>query len=291
VQRLHLGTPVSPDKKSKSVWTNEFYGGTVFGYKNPNSSNSAPTCTISAGYTNGIGSDSKGSLIVPTGYPSGVSVYKKGGCGNLLWSATDTTGQAADGAAIKASSKAYVGEIANYTSGVGDVVICTSSGCGTPVTNSSIANYGAGVAVDKAGDCWMSSYNSGGTPIIVFWKACSGSGQTVTGYSASGYGGLFIDTHGDLGAIDLTGTLRVYKGCNPGCTLVGTSTLQGASLFGGLDAKGKTLAVGDFGNGTVDVYSYNATAGTATFSYSFNNGLSASLDVESGAFTPSNKVK
>ncbi|HEX3458365.1 MAG TPA: hypothetical protein VHR97_10465, partial [Candidatus Baltobacteraceae bacterium] len=276
LQRLHLGTPVSPDKKSKEIYASEFYGSNVYGYKNPNSSNAAPNCTISSqSYVNGIGSDTKGELLVPTGSPSGINVFKKGGCGALDWSQTDSTGQAADATAIKASSKVYVGEIANYTSGVGDIVICTKTGgCGTPVTNSSIASYGAGVAIDKAGDCWMSSFNSGGTPIIVYWKACSGSGQTVTGYSASSYGGLFVDTHGDLGAIDLTGTLRVYKGCNPGCTLVGTSTLQGESLFGGLDSKGKTLAVGDFLNGTVDVYAYNATNGTATFSYSFNNSLS-----------------
>ncbi len=57
-----------------------------------------------------------------------------------------------------------------------------------------------------------------------------------------------------------TGTLRVYKGCNPGCTLVGTSTLHGESLFGNLDTKGTTLAVGPFLNGAVDVYKYNSGA-------------------------------
>ena len=95
----------------------------------------------------------------------------------------------------------YVGEIANYTSGVGDIVICTKTGgCGTPVTNSSIANYGAGVAIDKAGDCWMSSFNSSGTPILVYWKGCSGSGAVTTGYSASSYGGLFIGQEGPTSA-------------------------------------------------------------------------------------------
>jgi len=291
IQRLRLGHAISPDAKSKEIYVSEFYGTNVYGYKNPNSSNAAPNCTISSqSYVNGIGSDTKGELLVPTGSPSGINVYKKSGCGALDWTQTDSSGQAADAASIKASSKVYVGEIANYTSGVGDVVICTKTGgCGAPVTNSSIANYGAGVAVDKAGDCWMSSFNSSGSAIIVYWKGCSGSGAVATGYSASSYGGLFIDKKGQLGAIDLTGTLRVYKGCNPACTLVGTSTLQGESLFGNLDTKGKTLAVGDFINGDVDVYSYNSSSGTATFQYSFNNGLSASLQPEAAVFTPTNK--
>jgi hypothetical protein len=291
IARLRLGTALSPDKKSKEIYASEFYGSSVYGYKNPNSSNSAPNCTISGqAYVNGIGSDTKGELLVPTGYPSGINVFKKKGCGSLDWSASDANGQAADAASIKASGKVVVGEIASYTSGVGEVTICTKSGgCGSPITNSSIANYGAGVATDKGGDCWMSSYNSSGTAIIVYWKGCSGSGQTVTGYSASGYGGLFMDKKGQLGAIDLTGTLRVYKGCNPACTAVGSSSLHGASLFGNLDSKGKNLALGDYANGTVDVYTYNSTNGTATYQYSFNNSLSASLDVESGAFTPTNK--
>jgi hypothetical protein len=294
IARLRLGSDFVPDKhkkkKSKNIWASEFYGTSVYGYKNPNSSNSAPTCTVaSQSYVNGIGSDTKGLLLVPTGYPSGINVFK--GCGSLVWSASDANGQAADAASNSAagSGKVYVGEIASYSSGVGEVTVCTSAGCGSPVTNSSIANYGAGVAVNKGGDCFMSSYNSGGTPIIVYWKGCSGSGQTVTGYSASSYGGLFFDKKGQLGAIDLSGTVRVYKGCTPACTLVGSSSLHGSSLFGNVDATGKLLAMGDYGSGTVDVYKYNATTGTATYSYSFNNSLSSSLDVESGIFTPTTK--
>ena len=217
MQRLHMGVPVSPDKKSKEVYASEFYGTNVYGWKNPNTSNDAPNCTIAnQSYVNGIGSDTKGELIVPTGSPSGINVYKKAGCGALDWSQTDSTGQAADASSITASSKVYVGEIANYTSGVGDVVICTKTGgCGTPVTNSSIANYGAGVTADKAGDCWMSSFNSSGSAILVYWKGCSGSGAVTTGYSASSYGGLFTDKKGQIGAIDLHRHAPRVQGLQP----------------------------------------------------------------------------
>ena len=46
-------------------------------------------------------------------------------------------------------------------------------------------------------------------------------------------------------------------------------------------------AAGDFANGEVDVYTYNPT--DVAYRYSFNNGLSASLDVEGVAYNPASK--
>ena len=64
-----------------------------------------------------------------------------------------------------------------------------------------------------------------------------------------------------------------------------TSKLEGESFFGGLDSKGTKLALGDYENGVVDVYSYSASKG-AKYLYSFSNGLTQSDMVETGQFAP-----
>ena len=79
--------------------------------------------------------------------------------------------------------------------------------------------------------------------------------------------------------------LYVYKGCDPKCKVVSTSKLEGESFFGGLDSKGTKLALGDYENGVVDVYSYSASKG-AKYLYSFSNGLTQSDMVETGQFAP-----
>ncbi|HVN68237.1 MAG TPA: hypothetical protein VMU38_01090 [Candidatus Binatia bacterium] len=287
-KRLHLATHIIPDKKAKpSTWSNEFYGGVVYGYAGTNPSNAAPNCTVSAGYVNGLGADTKGNLLVPQGYPSELDVYK--GCGTLVGSITDSTGQAAAAASISAATgTVLIGDIVGG-SGTGDIQVCTlSGGCTATLTNPSASGYGAGVALAKNGDCWLSAEAASFSGfVLVYFKGCSGSGTVATGTSQSYYGGLFLDKKGNLGSFDLSGSLVVYKGCNPACHVLSTTPMQGEVLFGNLNAKGKVLTVGDISTGAVDVYKYSPSG--STYQYSFNNGLNASLDVESGIQTPSNK--
>src|SRR5580700_5320421 len=75
IQRLHLGTAF-PDKKKKSaggLYGSEFYSsptsdaeGLINAYPNPDSKNSAPTCTIDGYAINGWGVDLKQNLILPS---------------------------------------------------------------------------------------------------------------------------------------------------------------------------------------------------------------------------------
>jgi hypothetical protein len=301
VRSLHLG--VAPLKKSKvtpEFWASEFYGSQFFGYPSPNTGNSAPTCTVGTSsspveYVNGTGADASGNYAAP-GYTGQeyltVNVYKAGTCGTVLYDPEDETGQpAAVASTTSFASQIVIGELADYdNSDYGAVVICTTTACGTPLTSSNITDYGAGVAVDKSGDCWMSAETSGdASATLAYWPKCTGSGETATGFQNKYYGGLFIDTKGHLGAIDLSGTLYVYSGCNTACTLVKSTALHGESLFGNLNAKGNQLVVGDFENGACDVYTYNSKTGAATYSYSFDSGLTSSDDVESCISSPSNK--
>jgi hypothetical protein len=304
-QRLQLGMGL-PDKKKKAkggIYGSEFYSnssdaeGLINGYPNPDSKNVKPTCTINGYAINGWGIDNSGDLILPvsdnsTVLPS-INVYAGPKlCGKLMGSVPDSTGQASDAKSFDAKKDSiYASEIVNDTSGVGDVVICSlkSNSCGTPVTNSAITGYGGGVAVNSKGDCWLSAATSTTSGfVLVYWKGCKGSGAVATGTKNAAFGGLFFDAKGNLVSIDASGALYVYSGCDPKCTVVSSSTLKGASIFGNLNSKGNQVAIGDVANSDIDVYSY--TPKGVKYLYSFNNDLDGTGFTEAGGFDPTNKA-
>src|SRR5579883_727962 len=265
----------SPDKKKKKggIYVSEFYGSDIYGYTNPDSSNGAPICTVSGvSYPNSIAVDGKGNLIDPYGQPSDAS------------SANAATGTIVVGNIFDNSS---------VNSGHGSISLCTlSGGCTTNLTASSMYEV-AGVAQAKNKDCWASATDSAGTATLTYFKGCSGSGTQATGFKNSSYGGLDIDSKGNIVSIDAfangVGAVYVYKGCNPACTVVGGPfALSGESVFGHLDKKSKNFIAGDFANGKADVYSYSATKGLK-LEYSITNGLTSSYDVEGVAFNPRSK--
>ena len=87
----------------------------------------------------------------------------------------------------------------------------------------------------------------------------TGTGEVASGTSNSSYGGLFFDTAGNLVSVDaFAGMLYVYHGCKPNCTLAGGPySLHGASFYGNLNRAGNRMALGDWGSGEVDVYTYS----------------------------------
>lgn len=296
MKRLRLDDVIIPDKHKKKagmIYASQFYESQVLGYPSNNKSNKGPTCTLGSSsspldYVNGFGTDSKGDVLVPADTSAGYTFTVFGPkCGAALWSASVSSGQPADAFASNATSSALVGEIVDDSTGGGAVMICSkASGCGTPFTNSAVTGYGGGVAMAKNGDCWLSAEKvSFSGFVLVYFKGCTGSGEVATGTSNTYYGGLFIDKKGQLGAIDLSGSLYVYSGCNPACTLVSTSSLHGESIFGGLNKKGTLFTAGNYGNSEVDVYTYSPTKGV-TYSYSFNSGLTSGEDSEAAHFAP-----
>lgn len=302
VQRLHLDVPPLAKKKSAGlIYGSEFYGEQVFGYKNPNPKNKAATCMLGTAtnyleYVNGFGTDSAGDTMIPALTPSSatyleINVFKPN-CGALAWSTLVTSGQAADAytnAKSAVTGSILVGLLKIGSTTAGGAVICKKSGCGTPITNSKVTGYVAGVAMATNGDCWISGATSTTTGFaLVYFKGCTGSGKVATGTKNAAYGGLFFDSAGNLASVDGSGMLFVYKGCDPKCTLVSTSKLEGESFFGGLDSKGTTLALGDYENGVVDVYSYSPSKG-AKYLYSISKGLTQSEMVETGQFAPNIK--
>lgn len=303
-QRLAVGN-VKPMVAVRGQFVSEYYGTQVFGYAKQNKANNPPMCELSGNTSavNGIASDPKGNVIVPGGdegsNPAYVSIYSAGGSSGcaFLASIPDTTGESADAASYNAATgNIAVAEIVNWTTGTGDVVMCSvAGGCGTPVTNPAITGYGGGVALAPNGDCWLSAATSGTSGFnLIYWQGCTGSGQVATGTLNSSYGGLFFDSAGNLVSVDaFSNVLYVYSGCNPNCTLKGGPfALEGASFYGNLNRAGNRLALGDWANGQVDVYNYSDTPSgvTLTYKYNFNNSLTQGDLVESGIFSPSNNV-
>jgi hypothetical protein len=283
----------------------------VFGYSpKPNKSNMSPTCSPSGNryHVNGIASDSKGNLIVPGSSKPGsrntqdwsVSVYQGSAqpaiCGPLLGTIPVTNGQPVDATSFNAVTAPIAVSEINFTTKLGEVVICTlaSLSCSAPVTSSAITGYSAGVATDASGNCWLSTAKrvTNGIPVgfrLIYWPGCTGNGMVAAGTQGqSSYGGLFIDNDGNLGAFDaFNSKLYVYSGCNPSCTRIGKFFLLGQSFYGNLNGSGHKLAVGDESNGSVDVYDYNLP--TFGLRYSFDNGLTRGRLVESGIFSPTNQ--
>ena len=310
-----LGHEVRPahDPQRGGYYATEFRSDVgVYGYSpKPNKDDIGPVCSPSGGRydVNGIASDVKGNLIVPgSSRPGGrsttgwnVSVYQGSSqpmiCGQLLGTIPTTSGQPVDAASLNAVYAPIAVSQIDFTTKLGEVVICTlaSLSCGAPITSSAITGLGAGVAMDAAGDCWLSTAKkmSNGVPVgfrLIYWAGCTGNGVAATGTSGqSSYGGLFVDNSGNIGAFDaFSSKLHLYSGCNPNCTRIGEFALEGQSFYGNLNGSGEKLAVGDVSSGSVDVYNYRMVPSALTFRYSFSAGLRRSRIVESGIFSPSN---
>jgi hypothetical protein len=155
-------------------------------------------------------------------------------------------------------------------------------------------NFVEGVALANNGDCWASSqqYHYSGA-VLTYFKGCSESGESATGFENAEAGGLDIDKNGNLVAISSStsssaSAVYVYSGCRPRCKLVGGPfSLHGEVESGHLDEDSSRLAAADYEYGQVDIYKF--TPRSVTYLYSFNNGMSTSANVTGAAYNPRSK--
>jgi len=298
IRSLGLDTRVRPAGKSNLIYASNTLGEDVDAWPNPDTENLGPTCAIGAPYqtlkyVKGFAVDPYGYLVVPAEisnsapYTWTVSVWKPN-CNARVWQVELPSNEiAVDAYSNGATNGAVLAVQRTSSSAVNGLVVCAPSGCGLPFTNPAIT-YANGVAVSKKGECWLQGSGQGSVYELVYFPNCNGSGELATGVrNSSGYG-LFIDTEGHLGSIDgQAEKLWVYSGCNPACSLVSQSTLMNTPVYGGLDAKGENLVIGDpceCGE-TLDVYKYSPTSG-ATYSYSITNEVGADWGAH---FSPRNK--
>ncbi|HEY6326141.1 MAG TPA: hypothetical protein VIW73_06455 [Candidatus Cybelea sp.] len=279
----------APVAALKGIYAAEFFGSEILGYPKNQSGNGAPICTISGvSSVNNVATDTIGNLMVPDAF-SGLQIYQGPAmCGPLALTIPDPYGQASDAAAVNALTGNIV--IANIL-GPGYVVVC--SPCTQLTPSSQGIGEVAGVGMDAAGNCWADAYNAAFTAVVLtYWAGCTGTGVAATGFSNTGYGGVDVDNWGNVVTLNWHGSagtdLWVYSGCNPACTSVSDNALSnGGAIFGHLGRQSQRLVVGNYLAGQLDIYKYTPTA--LTYYYSFNNGLTASSDVEGAAYSPSSK--
>ncbi|MBV8343746.1 MAG: hypothetical protein JO190_02005 [Candidatus Eremiobacteraeota bacterium] len=263
----------------------------ILGYRDKNG-RPRPFCQLQgASFADRIATDPAGDVMLPDSFTSSITVI--GGprmCGKQLGSFTDPYGQPLDAA----SDDAATGNIAVANvfdnSGNGSISVCTlANGCTTNLTNKNMVQV-AGVAMANNGDCWASAVTSSFVSTLTYFQHCAGSGQQSGGYQNKAYGGLELDSKGNILSISWSGTgsqLYVYQGCRPQCTLIGGPfTLKHATMTGHLDGDGKLFAAADYQRARVDVYGYTPTS--LTYQYSLTDGLSAGA-AAGVAFTPRSK--
>jgi hypothetical protein len=289
-----------PASFTRGISTAEFFATTnnVFVYPKNNSANGPPICTDSTGSNvNDEDSDSSGNLIVPNAF-SGVLVYAPpftgSSCGTLLGTISDVYGQASSSAAIDAVNGTIV--VGNIGGGTGTgVVTCTLSSLNCHALNSPNMGELAGVAMDKAGNCYADAFNLSGIPQLWVYTGCSGTGVPASGFSEPYFGGIDVDNQGNIVAISLLNSsfgtpslVSTYSGCSTGtCSLISTTTLNGESVFGHVGRQNERFVTANITNSDIEVYSYNHATGVGGLLYSFNNGLRcASYLCEAGTYMP-----
>jgi hypothetical protein len=283
---------LAPDSARGGIYVSEHpaSGPDVLGYPNSNRSNGPSICSENAKSAYDVAVDGTGNLIVPDSDYT-ITVFKGPNmCGPKLgaFHTISNTDYPVDATSADAANGTIaVGIYQDAGSGVGSIELCTlKSNCTTNLVNGSHMNEVYAVAMNKKGDCWASSAQP---TALTYFKRCSGSGQTATGYENQFTGGLDIDKLGNLVSLsEASAQAYVYSGCNPVCKLVGGPfPLKGAAIYGHLNQDSSRFATADYQLGQVDIYKYTPTA--ITFMYSFNNGVSLGANLVGVAYNPRSK--
>ncbi len=273
------------------VYGSTFYKSIINGYEGTDPKDRPPLCSLGGSYLNGIAADGNGNLVVPDGGTRKVIIYRPH-CGpelGVLDSDPYYLGEPSDAASLNAATGTIIVGNAVGLGGGGDIAVCTlENQCTGYLTNAAMFEL-AGVALAKNGDCWGSASDASGAASMTYFKHCSGSGETATGWKNAYFGGLDIDTEGDIVAVDaFVPQLWIYRGCNPACTVVaGPFPLHGDTVFGHLNRAGTEWVGADYENGMLDVYKYSTSS--LIYEYSISKGLSVSDDVEGAAFSPASR--
>jgi hypothetical protein len=252
------------------VWDSTFFA--IFGYHIKHGSIKAPPCTVKGvSFAVSVAVDGQGNLIVPEPNTNSVGVFEGPGiCGPSLGSIRDPYGSPY----IVTSNNAVTGAIAVSHASGGIISICklATLECNAKLTNPGMSAI-AGIAMANNGDCWASGYSSSPAVTLFYFRHCSGAGKATTGYQNTNAGGLYIDSHSDLVAMDFGGSgpssVYVYKGCKPRCLLLGGPFfLDGNQIQGSLNKESTTFAtVGADTGSQVNIYSCSPTE--ITYLYSF----------------------
>lgn len=285
----------APAAVRRGAYIAEYYTNEILGYAADAKKNLPPVCSLPAAFVVDVDVDPKGNLVDPDGGSRTVNVYRGPQmCGPKVGGFADRDGQPSDAATLDAGNATiYVANLQATGQGYGNVSVCTLAvGCTRVLSSDAIRGQLFAVAEDAAGNVYASGYPTpsasgpGSGAALVWWKSGKGKAATVAAYRNTTPGGLEVDRHGRLLALDTFGrALRIYTGCPAACVEHGPFALKGESVFGKVNAKGDIFQAADFEYGQVDVYRYAGINGVH-YLYSYDDGMSPSGDVEGIALDP-----
>ncbi|HEY2473751.1 MAG TPA: hypothetical protein VGI19_03025 [Candidatus Cybelea sp.] len=280
----------APAVVNRGIYVSLGYGLTIFGYRGNNRANQLPICALVGVAAVSLAVDNGGNLIAPDPEHDQIYVYRGPQmCGPPWKSVADPYGPPTDASGPDALRATFVVVHATgFKSGApGGAELCTlSAGCTSSLPGSSERLVG-GVVMANNGDCWESAASESGKARLVYFKECKRSGVRAKHFVNASYGGLEIDSRGDLVSISSADAkLYVYRGCDPACSLVGGPfSLKGTPFYGHLNQMSTRFAVANNRAGGVDVYAYHPH--DVHFLYRFTNSLKGNMGVVSGvAFNP-----
>ena len=159
-----------------------------------------------------------------------------------------------------------------YVTDAGGVAVCTTSGCPSRLTDTSIRQI-TGAAVDSHGNVWAAYYTTNIGIALIVWPSGKMPGKSVSGFvNSTTPGALLFDKQDRLVSIVTHFSFLFTYACDAksaACTNTGEMLLQGASDFGALNRRNDEIQVTDEGNHCVDVYAYPSFQ----YEYSYNRGL------------------
>jgi hypothetical protein len=162
--------------------------------------------------------------------------------------------------------------VADYGDGGASVVVEYPHGSNTPSNVCSTGLAGEGVAVDAAGDVFLSGNNpnTGVGNILEYSGGLSGCHSTTLGVTLGFAGGMVIQHNGTLAAIDQFAGVDIIP--SPYTSI--SSTIGGFSdpFHNALNKAQNVMFVADVGNANVQVLTY--PAGHVTKTLGAGNGLS-----------------
>jgi hypothetical protein len=246
------------------VYAGQFASAAINEYGLPNKHNKAPRCTDGpASAVNGLGFDSATRTMWDPDGGSRSLIPFAANCGGAGTAIAENNGQPSDIAVD--GNTIYVADNSLNT-----IDVYTGGSYTGALSNSACGGGGFGDAVDQ-----HNVFQACTTGQIIEYTGGTGSGTQL---SLTGLGapiGMTFDRHHNLIVVDLATGILVYKPPYSGSPS-STGSVVGSSTYTQINAANTDLYVGDYVNGTVDVYSYPSLA----YEYSISNGLSASGTVE-----------
>jgi len=270
---------VDPAAVKAQIFVGQYGGpsapGEVNDYVANNSKNRKEFCQI-ADLTgvNSLGVDSTGELWIPQETASGVNEITSNApnCGKAGITLSDPNGQPAD-IAFASNGTRYVSDLVGNGSTAGDISVYPKGKTApTSKLTNSLVFYSQGAGVDSHNNVyqsWVNQAQSAGG--ILKYSAGKMPGKLLKAIKITIPGGPIFDKSDNLIVTDdATTAVNIYT--PPYTKAPKTFPLKGIGPQCSLNAAETSIACGDPGNNSVDVYKYPA----GTYMYSFNSGLGGS---------------